>query len=142
MNGIHALIEFDFIHLFIPFFHKQKWISCRLSMKPSDVQSECIEVKGYPMKYGQSFPFDFNISAANIQMGPIASASPKSHVYGVFWLFDDKICEFYLSFGNRTLYDSYTSYLDGMLSSVALCQIGMYLCANKGLDSNPKILEI
>lgn len=104
---------------------QQDWTACRLNMKPSEEIDQCVEVMVYPRQYGQNFPYDFNIDVANIKWGPLAVCG-KAHVYSIFWMRDAKICELYLSFDSKSTYDSYVTYLENLLSSLAKCQIGKF----------------
>lgn len=96
-------------------------------MKPAEETDQIIEVKAHPRQYdGHNFPYDFNIDVANIKWGP-ATVCDKTYVYSLFWSYEAKLCELYLSFESESAYDSYVACLENLLSSLAKCQSGRFL---------------
>lgn len=97
-------------------------------MKQSEKIENCIEVKGYPIGYGNNFPYAFSIETANIHWGPMAE-SDKAHAYNIFWTIDGvKICKLLISLEREStdVSASYVAHLENLLRSMALCQIGKF----------------
>lgn len=107
-------------------FSRQEWTPCRLNMKHWEVLGRSIEVRSYPVKYGQNYPYDFEIDLTNVLWGPIVEVN-KPHVYHLIWTVDgDRKCRLYISFAHEALYDSYVAYLENLLRSLAVHRIGEF----------------